>query len=284
MTAFDFDRVIRPSSLPSFADCARRQAARSYPALIRYAGYELRELPTSIGAHVGSGVHAAVKVSLETKMQTGGDLGSDKDAHEAAVTEFDRRCTEEGVAWDGTTDNRNTAIRQLRRMSGAYRRTIAPEVEPLIVEERVEADVGDGWVISGQLDTLTASPGALRDLKSGVRRRSNLQQYGTYVLLFGAHRYEAKSIVEDYVARVRLDHEQPPPESHPIPVPEAIAEAWEMIGEVKRAVAEFVRRVGDDKGPPPHTAFRANPASVLCSDRWCPAWGTGFCRAHLGAD
>jgi hypothetical protein len=27
-------------------------------------------------------------------------------------------------------------------------------------------------------------------------------------------------------------------------------------------------------------AFPANPGSKLCSAKWCPAWGTTFCREH----
>ncbi|CAO3439801.1 hypothetical protein [Azospirillum argentinense] len=31
-------------------------------------------------------------------------------------------------------------------------------------------------------------------------------------------------------------------------------------------------------------AFAANPSSKLCSDRFCPAWGTAFCREHQTDD
>jgi hypothetical protein len=279
---FDFDRTIRPSSLTTWLDCERRWAARHMGPLVTAMGYDLSPpRPAHVGAAVGSGVHAAAAWSLKRKLETGtDDIGSDADAVEAAIVEFDARVSKEGVTWDGTTENRPTAQRQIARMTRAWRRDVAPEVRPLIVEERVEADVGDGWTVSGQLDTLTASPGRLRDTKTGTRRRANGVQYGTYGMLFDAHGYEVRSIAEDYVARVRVDREQPPVETHLIDLEAARTDAWEAIEAIQATTAEFVRRARDPHGRPAHAAFKANPASDLCSDRWCPAWGTAFCRAH----
>lgn len=282
--AFDFERVIRPSSLPMFADCARRSAARSFPALIAWAGYTLRQTDMSVGAAVGSGVHAAAAFSLGRKMETGGaDIGSDKDALEAAVTEFDTRISEEGVAWDATTADRGTAHKQLRRMSYVYREVVAPQVMPILVEERLQADVGDGWVVSGQLDSLTQAPGLLVDLKTGTMQRSNIAQYGTYKMVFSAHGFEINAIAEDFVQRVDMRKEQPYPTRTEIPVDVAMAEAWGTIQRVKAMVQSFVDLVSEPTGQPPETAFPANPASVLCSAKYCPAWNTKFCRVHKGA-
>ena len=58
-------------------------------------------------------------------------------------------------------------------------------------------------------------------------------------------------------------------------------EAFETIEAVGRSVDEFRGRVADRHGRRPEMAFRANPASSLCSRRWCPAWGSDFCRAHV---
>ena len=275
--------VIRPSSLPAWNDCPRRTAARLFPELVTGAGYTLRAVATHVGATVGSGVHAGAATTLKAKMETG-DLGPEDVAVETAFAEFDARAEESGVVWDATTDNRNAAQVQIRKMTRAHRKHVAPEIQPVVVEERLEADVGDGFIISGQLDALAMEPDSrLRDLKTGVTRRANGAQYGSYSMLFRAHGYEVGSIVEDYVKRVRSAEPQPEPESHLLPIDAAEQDAVEAIADVKRSVGEFLARAADLDGPPPHTAFRANPASMLCSERYCPAHGSDFCRSHRGA-
>ena len=276
------DLVIRPSSLPAWNDCPRRTAARLFPQLVASAGYTLRTVGTHVGATVGSGVHAGAATTLRTKMETG-DIGSEDVAVEVAFAEFDERAAETGVAWDTTTACRNHAQIQIRKMTRSHRKHVAPDIQPVVVEERLEADVGDGFIISGQLDALAMEPNRLRDLKTGVMRRANGAQYGSYSMLFRAHGYEVSEIAEDYLKRVRASEPQPEPTTHLIPIDAAEQDAVETIADVKRSVGEFMRRAADLDGPPPHTAFRANPSSMLCSDRYCPCWGTPFCRSHKGA-
>jgi hypothetical protein len=47
--------------------------------------------------------------------------------------------------------------------------------------------------------------------------------------------------------------------------------AMSLIRKLERDYKEFLE-TGD-----PNT-FLANPASMLCSEKYCPAWGTGFCQ------
>jgi hypothetical protein len=279
MTVFG-SRTIRPSSLTTYADCSRRWAARQLVAEIKEAGYRLRfEAPTHIGAAVGSGVHAAAAYTLGEKRESG-TLGNDSEAEDRAIEEFEARA-EHGLMWDDTTDTLGVAKRQIARMTKMYRRTLAPEIEPLLIEERLEGDLGDGWSISGQLDTLNGDPdAALRDLKTGTRQRANGVQYGAYVMLFRGHGYTVDRISEDYLRRVRIDREQPEPEEHPIAIGPAIEDAWALIEDIKRSARIFENRLSDPNGRAPHTAFRANPGSSMCGDKWCTAWGTDFCKAH----
>lgn len=278
-TTFHFDKRIRPSSLPQWPDCARRSFARSFPDLVSWAGYELRSLEPSVGAAVGSGVHAGAAYMLEEKMKSG-ETGAEKEAVERAVTEFDSRVRDEGVIWDSATESRNTAHTQLQRMTHVYREGVAPNLYPILIEERLEATIGDGWYVSGQLDTLSQAPGALHDLKTGTLKRSNALQYGTYKMLFSAHGYEVAKIYEDFVPRVPLRKEQPWPEAVEIPVDVAETEAWIQMERVKGMVDQFVELALQGGPVPPETALPANPQSVLCSSRYCPAWGTSFCRLH----
>lgn len=276
--------VIRPSSLTTFADCQRRWAARTLRDELSAAGYTLtRHLALHAGAAVGSGVHAAAAFSLGEKMATGGaSLGSDADAEEVGITELRERVAREGFDGDQATPNVSTAEKQVRRMAKVWRRSDAAAGMPLQVEERLEAEVVPGLALSGQADALmTGSPDSLiRDTKTGSRRANGVQ-YGAYALIWRAHGHNPEGLVEDFLARVAIAKEQPPVESHRIDIDLAAQEAWEVIQAVGRAVAEFRARVAAPNGRNPVMAFRANPASSLCSARWCPAHGTEFCRAHI---
>jgi hypothetical protein len=273
-------RTIRPSSLTTYQDCPRRFAARHLADDLAAAGYQLRTLGSvHIGAAVGSGVHAAASYTLEEKRTTG-TLGNDGEAEDRAVEEFDNR-VEHGVDWDATTANLSTAKKQLARMSKVYRRLLAPSITPILVEKRLTADIGDGWEVSGQLDTMAGDPDrSIRDLKTGVQQRANGVQYATYAMLFASHGFQATELLEDFLQRVRIDKEQPPPTTHRIDIMSAQADAMEAMDGIKRDTALFLARVADRNGRPAPSAFRPNPASSLCAARWCPAWGTEFCKAH----
>lgn len=273
-------RTLRPSSLSGAMDCMRRFAARSMTDELVEAGYDINPpRALHIGAAIGSGVHAGAAFTLETKRDTG-DLGSEGDAVDRAVAEFETRAAAEGLQFDDLTRSVNVAQRQMARMTRAYRRHVAPQIEPRLVETRLVADIGGGWLLSGQGDVLAGDPqGDVRDIKTG-RRRANGAQYGAYAMIFEAHGFNATGIVEDFIARVKIQDEQPVPLSIQIDVPTARAEAVAAMEDIQRSVAEFERRLKAGE-PAPETALRANPASQLCSARFCRAWGTRFCRAHL---
>lgn len=276
------DKVIRCSSLPSWEDCKRRGAATSFPELIREAGFTLRRRLAHVGALVGSGTHAGAAFTLKTKMDTG-ELGNASEAADRGVEELRERLQKEGAVWDDTTKDFNTAEQQVVRMVAKYREKLAPQITPLSVEEEMSARLADGFILRGHTDAIAEEYRRLRDLKTGVSQRANGSQYGAYMLLCRTLGKQIDQIVEDYLPRVRLDQEQPDPEITLLPTLEPQQRAYEIIEGIRGSVAEFERRLKDDADRPPELAFDANPMSVLCSDRFCPAWGTDFCRAHKGA-
>lgn len=275
-------RVIRPSSLSTYADCPRRYAATHLGGIVQEAGYNLEaSLRSHIGAAVGTAVHAGAAYTLEYKLHHGDDLGNAIEAEERADAALKAE-VQFAPQWDETTASLSTAQQQVRRMVRSYRKHLAPTLTPLIVEERLEVDVGGGWRLSGQMDGVMAGDPSeqVRDLKTGTRRRANGLQYGAYAVILHSHGHPIRSIVEDYLARVRLDREQPPPQAFPVEVAPAAQEAWETIAAIKSAADEFTNLAADASARPPHLAFRANPASGLCSQRFCKAWGTTFCTIH----
>ena len=273
------ERRIRPSSLTTASDCPRRWAAHHLTEELLSSGYTMQpSRPTHVGAAVGSGVHAGVEYTLAAKRSTG-DLGNESEAEDRAVQELRARA-EYGLDCDETSPNLSTAQQQVARMTRAYRTYLAPAIEPLIIEERYEADLGDGWLLSGQPDTMTGNPdNLLRDLKTGTQRRVNAVQYGAYAMLLRAAGHTPDGITEDFLRRTKLKVEQPGPVVTVIDLATAAQDALDVIEDIQRATRKFSNRISDPNGRHPPSAFRANPSSPLCSARWCRAWGTDFCNA-----
>lgn len=278
-------KVIRPSSLPNFRDCARRAVAGLFRPLIVEAGYELKRVTISVGAHVGTAVHAGAAWSLEQKIASGTeDQGNEAEAIDTAQAAFHERAELEGCSTDDTTPTTSTAMEQIKRMVKVYRRTLGREIKPVAVENRLEADVGDGFIVSGQFDAVAREPGRLRDLKTGVKMPSGVgAQLGVYSMLRRTHGIDdIEELAVDYLPRVAIGKEQPPPTTVPLPLGISEQEAIETVGDLKTSWAEFERRLKEGDRPP-EMAFRANPSSNLCSAKWCPAHSTRFCRSHSGA-
>lgn len=280
------ERIIRPSSLTTYQDCGRRFAARHMRKDVEAAGYVLSNArPSSAGALVGSGVHAGAAWTLE-QMRAGAGAGGEKDAIEVSIEMFRDRAQMEGAEWDQTTPSPNTAEKQIGRMLKVYRGQVAPRIRPVMIEERLEVTLAQGWIMSGQVDAMTGAldlenSDRIRDVKTGVKQRANGAQYGGYSLILKAHGHHPAAVIEDFIPRVALAKEQPAARSTEINHHDAEQDAWQTVQSIMRDAAEFMARADDPNGEDPRAAFRANPASSLCSARWCPAHGTRWCRSHL---
>lgn len=274
--------VIRASSLPGYSDCQRRWAARTLHSELRAAGYDVSEHKiTSIGASVGTGVHGGAAVMLLEKMKNGEVAETViSQAGDFAINELTEK-SKEGVLWDKATENMNDAQKQVLRMLTVYRLGVMPNINPVAVERRLEADLGNGFTLSGQSDLQTLQPGDIRDTKTGTVARQHFAQIGSYSLLARTRHKEfpVTQLHVDFIPRVSM--KKPQPEAIVEEYDQVIAEnaAQATIDHIKTAVAEFRRRVTDGDAPP-ENAFLANPSSMLCSAKWCPAHGTNFCREH----
>ncbi len=252
--------------LPAYFDCARRAAAKQFSREIKAAGFDLRETAPSVGAAVGTAVHAAAEHMLRYKMQHY-ELGSEEQAVEIAFAKFTEE-TEPGAEWDDTTPNPNVALFQMRRMIGSLA-DFARGIVPKAVELELRADIGDGFELTGHVDLLTADE-ALRDWKGGALHRPYQSQLGAYSLLARSNGENVKEVAIDWVARAPKTKPQPPVQTESHPVSTCEKAAWGTIQFIKRDVQQF-RASGDP------WSFAANPMSLMCSNRFCPAHGTAFC-------
>jgi hypothetical protein len=274
--------VIRTSALSGYPDCPRRGATRLFWQEIMAAGFFLRYIPRGIGAIVGTAVHRGVSSVLGVKARTG-TLPPRADALEAGRENLDYQVEEGDIQYDGpkgATHNMDDAIAQVVKMTGVYHDVIAPTVNPIQVEERLEAEVEPGLVLSGQPDLVCREPESIRDLKTGARMPLSVApQLGGYSLLARTHKLDIKRASIDYIPRVAKGKPQPQPQSTETVIAHAEAAAANIIRHIQGDLETF--RNGDPARhikPGDPWAFLANPSSMMCSPKWCSAWGTEFCH------
>jgi hypothetical protein len=244
-------------------------------------GYKLRSIPRGIAALVGSAVHKGAAVELDEKARSG-SLPPATVPVDAAIDllKEDMRLGEIAYEGRGPTSTRDDALRQTGKMVASYHYSIAPSIEPIMVETRLEAEISPNVVLSGQPDLVCREPHAIRDLKTGARQPGSVApQLGAYSLLNRSHGLDIEHAHIDFIKRVAPQQPQPDPVSTSVELIHAETAASAIIARIVFSLRIF--RYGDpNHGIPPGSvwAFSANPNSQLCSARWCPAHGTEFCH------
>lgn len=274
--------VIRVSSLNAYPGCARQAATSIFWKEIADAGYRIRESVRGVGAAVGTAVHKAAEFMLREKA-TSGSLPPANFGQDVARDSIKEQVAE-GIQFDdgnrAITRTAGEAIDQGARMSRLYHGIVAPEVNPIIVEERLTAEVRPGIILSGQPDVVAREPNKVRDLKTGGRMGDYGAQTGGYSLLVRSHDLHVEEASVDFIKRVRDPAKQTDPVVKPVPIAEAETTALNIIRHIEQDISTF--RYGDpERGIRPQDpwAFMANPHSVLCSRKFCRAYGTDFCDA-----
>lgn len=270
---------IRCSATNSYGDCARRAATSVIAEDIAAAGHKLRKTTPSVASHIGTGVHSASAMMLVDKLASG--TWSLDAALDAGVDSMRLRCEQEGASWDGDVRNMAEAERQVIRMSRAYSAVVAPKIQPIDIENRLEANLGGGFVLSGQSDVTAREPDTIRDTKTGAQLGSYRPQIGGYGRLQRSWNMPATKGVIDFIRRGSLNKDQAPPVEIEIDIAAAEAANERVVDDMIHSINVF--RYGSDDGrirPGDPWAFIANPSSRLCSPKWCAAWGSTFCKEH----
>ncbi|MEY5098768.1 MAG: hypothetical protein RJA36_1487 [Pseudomonadota bacterium] len=279
--------VIRASSLSAYPDCSLRTAAHSQADLFAAKGVTLHPARTNVGALIGSGVHAGAELALKGRMN--GERVPQSTCEDAAIGEFRaRREKEAGAARlivDETAGDANACERQVRRMVHRYRQDVVETARPLLVERRLEAEVIDGVILSGQGDllhldaTATGDEQVVRDLKSTRRHMAqpmiHAPQLGGYSLLYRSRGWTPNRAQLDVLPRVRLEKPQPPVTTAPL----AIAETEEIAHAV---VHDFAGKLLAFREDGETSRFLVNPRSFLCSQKFCRLYGKEACPATRG--
>ena len=131
------------------------------------------KIPPGIAAHVGSGVHKAIEVDLVQKIETGEDIPEDI-VEDAAATGYEE-CVRDGVYL--TRDEAPAASELLGygkdsavRMARHWRRNVAEQVAPAVVEKRYSIEwPGVDVQMVGVIDCADTDA-YVRDWKTASRR------------------------------------------------------------------------------------------------------------------
>lgn len=262
--------LVRASSLTGWADCPRRWAARHIADQVEAAGFALRRVPNNIGAKIGTAVHAGAASMLRHKIKHGDLPEKASQAVEVGIESLTDEM-KDGAQLDDTTPTINIAEQQVQRMISIYHIIVAPHIKPVAVELEMTARFSPTLRITGHMDV--AEDEEIHDTKTGVMQRPNHPQYGAYSLLRRSEGHTVNRFIEDYVPRGSAKKPQPEPVRTEYPVATCEQSARAVLRDIDRAVNAFAK-TGDAWN------FLPNPASMLCADRFCPAWGTDFCHAH----
>lgn len=270
--------LVRASSLPSYMDCPRRGAARTFRKAITERGFELAPGLPSIGSVIGTSLHKGAAHILRTKKETGTfDRNTISDAIELCDTHISSELAKEtAINWDKTTTRQDSALKQLRAMFEAYI-PFFDRIEPMIIEQRFEHKIsplgGDAPVIllSGELDVMDVH-GEITDHKTGASFPSPHAQLGAYSILLKLNELMVNNVRVNWVPRKgikSLDDIQCV--SRRLDIDQCEQYAWRVLKQIQSDYINFL-----ETGDP--WSFAANPTSQMCTPKYCSAHTSGWCK------
>jgi hypothetical protein len=109
-------------------------------------------------------------------------------------------------------------------------------------------------------------------------------QLGGYALLARSYNLSIEHAAIDFLQRVGTGQAQPEPVTKRAVIEHAETAAANILRNIAADIETF--RNGDERrriAPGDPWAFSANPSSVLCSPKYCSAYGTEFCHEGVAA-
>jgi hypothetical protein len=248
-------------------------AARLFRKEITDEGHELNPGGASAAAAIGTAVHSMMGDLFKQKLELGTmDI---EYAMEHCAGSFEEELGK-GVIWDKTTPHIDTAKAQLKALCKAFL-PIAELTDPLDYETKREALVsplGEYAIpikISGTRD-VRDKRFEIHDHKTGAKFPSCHAQLGCYALLAQLNDEEVSAVRVNYAPRLGITKlAEIECRSVRFDLQECISAAWTALAEIQRHHEKWLAT----KDP---WAFPANPMSMRCTQTYCPAFGTSFCK------
>jgi hypothetical protein len=247
-----------PSQLAMYLRCG--EAYRR-----RYIEGEI--IPPGVALLRGSAVHKGAEVNFRQKIKTYEDLPPSV-IQEAAATAFDERASGEVML---STEETSIGLRKVLgdakdstvRLADLYAVRVAPTIQPLLVEERVEIPIPDHPTLVGIIDVVSDTEEVV-DLKTSKRRKPENEveiddQLTWYDL---AYRYHVGRAPKSVGLEVLIDKKVPDVQS--VRTQRTKADHDTLIHKLNAMEAGI--KVG--------VFLPAAPGSWACSERFCGYWNT----------
>lgn len=261
---------IRASQTSGWNDCPRRGAARAYKDIIEKAGFEVdgkANYVRGVASSLGTAVHVGAAHALRKKID--GESVSLDDMIDVSNADFDEAVCN-GLSFDSITGKPSVAKIQIERLLKVYFNAILPNINPIMTEQFIQAELKGGHLLTAHPDVLEIN--SVHDLKTGKEPYEYHAQLGSYSLLAKANNIcIPEKLIIDWIQRTAISKTYIEPKSIVFNVEICEAEAKSTIKSIISQVKEF-----QDTGDP--VAFPANCMSNLCSVNYCPCIGTDFCK------
>ena len=276
---------IRASSLA--ADCPKRWSV-THPDLRERIEALVGPLPRRrphVGGVVGTGAHAGF-ADLNRALRDTGEVGGAprrRAAAEAAVAAVDSQWDQAGgeIETDDVTADQDIARRQVEGMTGQWHERQSPADAPVLIEQGLAGKIA-GVLVTGTPD-MWSLKGKLSDTKSGKRPpriEAHGPQQGAYGMMLRARGRPVSGAELVWMPRTRKPR---PIEVLPVDIDAAERAAFARVRFLARMVEDFEAAIDGALGPwwkdHPTDVLEENPQSFLCSEAFCPAYGTAACNS-----
>lgn len=252
------------SALPTYNDCARLAASKLFPTQINAAGFTLRALKASAAALVGTQFHNIAAEILRARQSGVTDFA---ELVEIGMSKAEKVDFAQPTEWDDPTSPQ-AAMVAIEKITRAWLPT-GMTINARLIEAELTKPAEAGLTLSGHIDVLTTE-GVIRDHKTGKQRPSPQAQLGGYAILAEHAGHEVTGVATDWIKRVGEAKAQVMPISESFNLKECKSAAERTIDQILSDLDAF-----QYSGNP--WEFQANPASNLCGQKYCPAFGTSFC-------
>ncbi len=242
-------------------------------------GFEFNNTKNHVGSAVGTAAHEGVAFLMRQFKATGqwGGMTRAKQGAAAAAAAMVEEARE-SLIMDRITRGTEDAVKAAMKIVTAYHETMIPTGEPLIIEKGLKCTFQDPqfmseYELTGTLDVFLMG-GFLRDLKTATELKNYYAQIGCYIDLLESNGYPVSGAYIDHYPRTRPGMLQIP--GVPVAINKEVAKKHSRLVHLQtfRALQEMI-----DSGDP--EVLVARPSTRLCSKKFCPAYGTDFCK--LGA-
>lgn len=222
---------------------------------------EGERIPPGIAMLSGTGVHKGAEVNFRQKIATHSDLPAD-DIVDAAVSGFDD-AMKSGCqigADDPSPDQARDAVAEMSRL---YADEVAPEYQPLFVEQHVRIELPGTHDMVGVLD-LADDQGRVVDLKTSNKAKSQDEADRSSQLTFysAAHRQLTGEIAE--TVRLEVITSGKNPRRVMLESTRGPADYAALANRINAATATVAAGV----------FLPADPDSWMCSPKWCGYYAT----------